>query len=141
MSRQGPRPADLYRQSAVIPYRQRDGGVEVLLITSRKRKRWVIPKGVVEPGLSPADSAAMEALEEAGAHGEISEQPVGSYRYRKWGGECTVEVYLMHVTALDAEWMEAGLRDRQWLPVEQALARIREPELRAMIASLPDHLG
>jgi phosphohistidine phosphatase len=62
----------IYRQSAVIAYRRRPRGVEVLLITSRKGTRWVLPKGVVEPGLSPATSAAKEALEEAGVRGTVN---------------------------------------------------------------------
>ena len=132
-----PPPEWLFRQSAVIPYRFRDGSLEVLLITSHKRKRWVIPKGVVEQALTPAQSAAAEALEEAGIHGEVSTEAVGSYRYRKWGGECTVEVYLMHVRSLDDDWLEAKLRDREWLSVEAASARIEEPDLRAMIEQLP----
>ena len=44
-------PEHFYTQSAVIPYRERNGAIEVLMITSRKRKRWVIPKGVREPEL------------------------------------------------------------------------------------------
>ena len=57
------KPSNWYRQSAVIPYRLTDrtgtdfSAVEILLITSRKRKRWVIPKGIVEPYLSPLESA------------------------------------------------------------------------------------
>ena len=62
-------PAWMYRQSAVIPYRKRPNGLEVLLVTSRKGTRWVLPKGVVEPGMTPAASAAREALEEAGIRG------------------------------------------------------------------------
>ena len=71
------KPEQWYRQSAVIPYRltqQIETGppsVEVLLITSRKRKRWVIPKGIVEPKLSPLESALKEAYEEAAAIRDI----------------------------------------------------------------------
>jgi 8-oxo-dGTP pyrophosphatase MutT (NUDIX family) len=45
-----------YRQSAVVPYRRGTNGLEVLLITSRKRKRWVLPKGVIEPDMTPSAS-------------------------------------------------------------------------------------
>ena len=48
----------VYRQSAVLPYRFSGGDLEVLLITSRKGKRWVFPKGIIEPGLTPQRSAA-----------------------------------------------------------------------------------
>ena len=51
----------------MIPYRIKGKKkVEVLLITSVKRKRWIIPKGYVEFNLSPFESAKKEAFEEAG---------------------------------------------------------------------------
>lgn len=71
-------PEWMYRQSAVIPYRFGADGLEVLLITSRKRKRWVLPKGVVEPGMTPAGSAEKEAFEEAGIEGRVDDRPLGS---------------------------------------------------------------
>ena len=48
----------LYRQSGVIPFRRRGAAIEILLITSRSGKRWVVPKGSVEPDLTPAESGA-----------------------------------------------------------------------------------
>ena len=59
-------------QYAALPYRRRaDGGIEVLLITSRETRRWIIPKGWPAPGLTPHDSAINEAMEERGAIGRI----------------------------------------------------------------------
>jgi 8-oxo-dGTP pyrophosphatase MutT (NUDIX family) len=126
----------MYRQSAVIPYRHGIDGLEVLLITSRKRKRWVLPKGVVEPGMTPADSAAKEAFEEAGIEGTVDGRPLGSYRYRKWGGTCTVEVFAMRVAEETAGWPEADIRTREWVPLADAAGRVEEADLKRMIAEL-----
>ena len=63
-------PEYFYTQSAVIPFREQNGEFQVMLITSRKKKRWVIPKGVKEPELSAPASAANEAMEEAGIRGK-----------------------------------------------------------------------
>lgn len=49
------------QQSGVIPYRIIEGKVEILLITTRKRQGWVIPKGGLCKGMSPHESAAKEA--------------------------------------------------------------------------------
>jgi phosphohistidine phosphatase len=76
-------PVWMFRQSAVIPYRRGPNGLEVLLVTSRKGKRWVLPKGVVEPDLTPAVSAEKEAMEEAGVRGAVDDEPLGTYEYRK----------------------------------------------------------
>ncbi len=136
MSLPTPRPPWCYRQSGVIAYRHGAGGLEVLLVTSRKRKRWVIPKGIVEPGLSAGASAAKEAHEEAGVAGVLSARPIGSFRYRKWHGECHVAVFLLRVDELCADWPEAPLRQRCWLAASDAAARVREPGLQALLGGL-----
>ena len=125
-------PPWFFTQAAAIPLRARDGQVEVLLITSRRRKRWVIPKGVIEPDMTPADSAAKEALEEAGIEGDVTPEPLGSYRYEKWGGICSVEVFAMAVTTTYDAWPES-YRSRHWLAPAEAAARVDEPDLQAMI--------
>lgn len=59
-------PAAPFPQSGAIPYRWYAQQLQVLLTTSRRNKRWIIPKGLIEYHLSAADSAAQEAWEEAG---------------------------------------------------------------------------
>jgi 8-oxo-dGTP pyrophosphatase MutT (NUDIX family) len=126
-------PNHFYRQSAVIPLRRRGGEAEVLLITSRKGKRWVIPKGVIDLGSSAAESAAREAWEEAGIRGTLAEKELGRYRYEKWGGVCTVRVFLLAVEEEADRWPESGTRKREWLGVEEAAARVDEESLRQLI--------
>ena len=50
----------LILQSGVIPYRWRDGRLEVLLITSMRSGDWIVPKGLIEPDMTAHDSAAKE---------------------------------------------------------------------------------
>ena len=125
-------------QSGVIPYRMRGDEIEVLLITSQGRRRWVIPKGWIEPFMTSAESAVREAWEEAGISGTISAAAVGWYTYRKWGRLCRVEVFLLAVDTMLDDWPEAESRDRQWLSVAEAAARIDEERLRAFIMGLPE---
>lgn len=127
---------DPYNQSAVIPVMERDGKIRVLMVTSAGGKRWVVPKGIIEEGLSPAASAAREALEEAGVRGRVLPELLGEYAYRKWGGTCRVKVFLMAVREILESWPEQGLRRREWLAPAEAAARAREPELSAMIADV-----
>ena len=128
----------MYRQSAALPYREHDNDLEVLLVTSRKRKRWILPKGIVEPGLTPRASAAKEALEEAGVVGHMASESLGSYRRRKWGGTCDVDVYPLRVQREMDDWPESGIRRRRWQPLATALRRVDDAGLRAIIARLPD---
>jgi phosphohistidine phosphatase len=128
------KPDWLYTQSAVIPYRINSGMVEILIVTSIKRKRWVLPKGVVEPGMTPQASAIKEAWEEAGVHGYITgETEIGSYRYEKWGGVCTVRVYPFVVTEIFDSWPEANARERRWVDETEACTHIQEESVQELI--------
>ena len=131
------RPAYYYRQSSVIPYRLNEGVVEILVISSSKKKHLVVPKGISDPGLTPQQSAAKEAMEEAGAEGEVSTEPLGSYHYPKWGASCSVEVYAMKVTKMidESEWQERH-RGRSWVTPEEAAARLKQRELAPMVDKL-----
>src|SRR6185295_17513160 len=71
-------------QLAALPWRRGlDGALEVLLITSRESRRWVMPKGWPIKGLKASAAAAREAFEEAGLVGETSKKKVGVYSYDK----------------------------------------------------------
>ncbi len=131
------RPLWFYNQSAVIPYRREGGRLEVLLITSRKRKRWIVPKGIVDLGKTASESAVNEAYEEAGVRGQISAAPVGEYSYHKWGGTCMVQVFLLEVEEILEEWPEKQSRQRKWMTVEGAALAVEEEELRHLLLSIP----
>ena len=138
--------ANVSQQYAALPWRQAQG-FEILLITSRETRRWVIPKGWPIPGLSPAESAAQEAYEEAGIRGQMAAQAMGHYTYskRQRGGarkRFRVEVFAMEVTEVLDLWPEAHERTRQWLSPHEAAAQVNEPELAALIRTFAgDQLG
>jgi phosphohistidine phosphatase len=108
------------RQAAAIPFRRQRGHVEFCLITSIKGRRWIFPKGIVDEGETPKQTALKEVLEEAGLHGRILGESLGSYRYAKWGTTLTVEVYLMEVASTDADWAEREQRQRRWVDADAA---------------------
>jgi len=140
--RQG-RPAEPDRepraQYAVLPWRRTaDGAVEVLLITSRETRRWVIPKGWPIKGLKSGPSAAREAFEEAGITGELSKKPVGVYHYEKRlrSGRIQavrVAAYAMKVVEEHDDWPEKGQREMAWVSTADAAERVDEPELSALL--------
>jgi len=138
---QRPRPAYYYTQSAVIPFKKTAQGLRVLVIGSSKRKHFVVPKGIHEPGLSARDSAAKESLEEAGVMGPVSERAIGNYTCSKWGAECTVTVYAQQVNEIlpESQWQERH-RGRQWMAPKQAAALVKQPELGEMIKRLKPFL-
>ncbi len=55
------------KQIAALPFHwDKNGKLRVLMVTSRDRGRWVMPKGWTIDGKKPWQAAKLEALEEAG---------------------------------------------------------------------------
>lgn len=133
-------------QSAVLPYRHEGEHLQVLLITSRNTGRWIVPKGKVEPNMTPWASAAKEALEEAGLLGVVGREQVCEFSYEKWETIFRVAVFPMRVAECLETWEEKDVRARAWMPASEAAARLREKELSAAIEQLaavtpwPGHL-
>jgi len=132
----------LITQYGVLPYRvDAEGKLEILLITSRERGRWVVPKGNPIPFLLNYESAAREAFEEAGVEGRIATMPIGSYRYekRRQGGggaaPAIVNLYPLLVTRQADAWPERGQRSLRWFSPAEAAEAVEEPELSVIILS------
>ena len=126
-------------QYAALPWRASQGAIEILLVTSLKTRRWIVPKGWPLAGCSPCESAASEALEEAGVLGEVASRSLGSFLYnkRRKSGEvvsCRVHVFTMQVVSQRRSWTEKRARDTRWCSPEEALARVSDPGLRRIIA-------
>ena len=126
------------RQVAALPWRQGENGVEVMMITSRETRRWVIPKGGRMVGKTDPQAAAQEAYEEAGIQGETLEAPVGHFRYAKRlksGAEqaCVVAVYPLEVLIQLGAWPEDLQRERRWMLQAEAAASVHEPDLAELI--------
>src|SRR4051794_18696088 len=119
-------------QAAAIPVR--DG--KVCLVTSRSGRRWVIPKGRLEPGKTAGQIALQEAWEEAGLTGALQPEPVGTYVYEKTGQTFHVTVFVMVVTHAADTWPERGMRKRIWVTPRQAIERVDEPGLQELIRSV-----
>jgi len=117
------------QQAAAIPIRRG----QVCLVTSRNGKRWVIPKGCLEPGKTASEIALQEAWEEAGLVGVLHPDPVGSYLYDKSGITCHVLVFLLYVTEVCDAYPEDTFRERVWLSPSQAVTRIEDRGLRELI--------
>jgi 8-oxo-dGTP pyrophosphatase MutT (NUDIX family) len=121
---------DLIRQAAALPIR--DG--QICLITSRRRNRWVLPKGHVEDGHTFPQTAVTEAWEEAGLIGEVRKEPAGTFRYKKLNREYEVTVFVFDVTMVTDVWPESSERQREWMSVLEAMQRVEEIGLRSILS-------
>jgi 8-oxo-dGTP pyrophosphatase MutT (NUDIX family) len=135
-----PRPpcsnSKLIPQVCVIPFRrlsQDEGSYQFCLVTSLRKKRWIFPKGIVDPGETLQQSAHKEVWEEAGLRGELRPEPLGCFDDQKWGCELRVQVLLMEVTEEAVQWPELGLRQREWLTADAAFCRLKRNQLRSLL--------
>lgn len=131
-------------QFGALCWRRGRGETEVLLVTTRKSRCWVIPKGWPVHGATPASSAAVEAWEEAGVTGKTLDTCLGVFSYLKGGGSklpCVVAVFPLKVRRLADKWPEKGQRKRRWVTARKAATMVEEPELRAILRAFdPDRI-
>ena len=91
--------------------------------------------------MSPQESAAEEAREEAGVEGIVGDEALGSYVYEKWGAATTCHVYPMEVVReLAYEEWEENHRQRSWVTPQQAAAQLRQAQLGPMVEALAARL-
>ncbi len=129
-----------FNQSAVIPYRKGENGLEILLITSMKKKKWIIPKGYIEFNLSAFESAKKEAFEEAGVLGANETIELGSFENHKSIGVCHIKVFAMEVIEVLEEYPHRTVRKRKWFELKSASENISIEAVSSMILSLNNRL-
>lgn len=145
LSLQAARKTDVRTQFGALVYRIVNDKVQVLLITSRGTKRWIVPKGWPMPGMTPAKAAAQEAWEEAGVKGKVTNHCLGLFSYnkvldKKKSIPCVVLVYPVKAQSLAKDFPEAGQRRRKWFSLKKAAAKVAEPELAQILETFNPRL-
>ncbi len=135
-------------QYGALPYRFTSfAALEILIVTTRQTRRWIVPKGWPIRRLRPAKSAAREAYEEAGVRGRVGDKPIGAFAYNKaldeTGAEvaCEVKVFPLRVERQSDTWPESEQRITQWVDPAKAIALVKEPELKALIAAFAKRIA
>lgn len=135
------------QQYGVIPWRtDKSGQLRVMLVTSRGRGRWIVPKGWPEQDRAPYLSAAMEAFEEAGVIGEVLPRPLASFDYVTENDEFVdeqrlVTLFSMRVVGTLTNWPERHQRKRRWFSLADAARTADDPGLARIICAVGDDPG
>jgi len=129
------------RQAAALPFVPLETGLQVLLITSRKSGRWILPKGSVKRGEGLPEAAAREAQEEAGVVGEIQPKPIGEFTYLKkmpqgYRVGCHVFVYPLLVREQHLDWPERDQREFRWVSIADAVVLVSDRGLMRVLRNL-----
>ena len=135
-------------QYGALPYRfTPDAALEILVVTTRRTRRWIIPKGWPIKGLRPPKAAAREAYEEAGVTGRIGVKPIGTFTYEKALDEagveatCEVKVYPLLVKRQFEVFPESEQRMLQWVDPAKAVALIKDAGLKKLVKAFAKRLS
>lgn len=127
-------------KSCVIPFRITEGKLELLMVTSMKKQKWIFPKGYIEFNLSAFESAKKEAYEEAGVVGENETVELGSFRLKKKNEVALLKVFSMEVTKELKDYPEKNMRKRKWFTIDEMNEAIENQDLKGFVTKLKDSL-
>ncbi|MGX4774145.1 NUDIX hydrolase [Bradyrhizobium guangdongense] len=133
------------KQFAALPFRLDNSELHVMLITTRRKRRWSVPKGSPMRDKQPHHTAELEAYEEAGLIGVVAKRALGSFKHRKRKGErkrtMNVAVFPMKVHGQERWWPEKGEREAIWVSAETAARLVHKAQLRRLISRFAARTG
>ena len=116
-----------------VVFRVSEGRREVLLVRSRNESHhWVFPKGHIEAGESPEETALREVREEAGSRAKVL-APVGECEFEMPGEWVRVRYFSMRYCGPCAASEE---RETKWCPIERALESLSFENDRQLLREL-----
>ena len=104
----------------------------VAVVRLRKRNEWTLPKGKLDRGETPREAAEREVMEETG-HDVAVHEFLGTLAYEAGGGPKVVHYWRMEAADTPTHQLMRDIKAVDWLPLEQALARLSRDHERAFL--------
>jgi 8-oxo-dGTP pyrophosphatase MutT (NUDIX family) len=127
----------MIQQAGAVPILIKDEEPLILIVNNLNKTRWVVPKGIVESGQTPEETAAREAFEEAGVAGEILGKSLGTYTYHKWNETLKVDLFILLVNKVYDNWAEDCFRKRWWINWNEFMETVDERIPRSILGEIP----
>lgn len=118
----------LHSSGGVI-YRRSGETVEVALIATKKGSLWTLPKGLIDKGENPAETAVREIVEETGLVGAVVDS-LGERSYwfylKSDNVKCrkTVSYFLLEYVGGDIEKYGWEVDEARWFPIDEAVGKV-----------------
>jgi 8-oxo-dGTP pyrophosphatase MutT (NUDIX family) len=122
-------------QAGGIVFRRGRDGISILLVRAKRDPTiWIFPKGHIEPGETPEQTALRETSEEAGVEGEIVGTRVGApEEFHNGRYVVRVEYFLIHATR---ESPQTDGREKRWFPIDDAIEIVCFDSMRAQLREI-----
>jgi 8-oxo-dGTP diphosphatase len=122
------RPGPIIRQvsSGGVIFRKNDDSMEIALVAVKDGKVWCLPKGIINKGEEPDETAIREVSEETGLKGRIIEK-LGEINYwyylKEEEAKCrkTVHFYLLEYEGGDISKHDWEVDKAAWFQIDDAL--------------------
>src|SRR6478735_1054135 len=107
----------------------------IAVVRQRKRNEWVLPKGKLDDGETPREAAHREVLEETG-HDVVVHEFLGTIAYQSGGRSKIVHFWRMEAEGGPVRKLMNDIKAVEWLPLDQAIARLSREYERAFLAQI-----
>ena len=120
-----------------VVYRQTPNGIEVLICRTSTSQKWVIPKGLIDPGEQVQQTAVREVREEVGVNARIIMplDPAEHYVFTRENTRIykTVHYFLMEYVSGSEADHDHEMEMVIWVPLDHAIERVSYDSARSVL--------